>query len=87
MEDLSIQARGRWKVIGFYDVYPDIQGFSDFSLIRSHFLHSSLKTSNLSIYANPYVSYVMHAIVPCSLRIISSDYLLYYYCFTIDWGE
>ena len=78
---------GTLEVIGFYDIYPNTQGFSDFCFIRSPFLHLSLKTSNLPIYANAYVSYVIYAIVPCSLCIISSDYLFYYYCFTLVGGS
>ena len=78
---------GTLEVISFYGIYPDTQGFSDFCLLGSSFLHSSLKTSNLPSYANAYVSYVWYAIVHCSLRIISSDYLFYYYCFTLVWGE
>ena len=78
---------GRLEVIGVYDISPDTQGFFDFCLIGSPFPHSSLKTSNLSIYADAYVSNGMYAIVPWLLRIISSDYLFYYYCFTLVWGE
>ena len=78
---------GTFEVIDFYDIYPDTQGFSDFSLIGSSFLHSSLKTASLSIYANAYISHVMYTMVLCLLHIISSEYLFYYYGFTLVWGE
>ena len=61
-----------------YDIYPDTQGFSDFYLIGSPFLHSLLETASLSVYAIAHISHVMYAMV----RVHSILFPDYWFCTT-----